>query len=156
MHSHICIWYYGAFFSTQPACVKDTDTCNGADNETHRVELAWRVCVTANFLTGLINIFLGFFGQLLMSLFPVGISSIFVFSIVFKYMLVVLCPSRCTFVSLIITTSRNADSVGWDRFYLVSIESNCTKLWYNSYRINSSMVNLYTILWFGRFHLRNG
>ena len=72
MHSHICIWYYGAYFSTQPACVEDTDTSNGADNETHRVELAWRVCVTANFLTGLINIFLGFFGQLLMSLFPVG------------------------------------------------------------------------------------
>jgi AGZA family xanthine/uracil permease-like MFS transporter len=63
---------YGVYFNTVVACTEDTDTCNAADEETKRVELAWRVCVTANFLTGLINIFLGFFGQALMTIFPVG------------------------------------------------------------------------------------
>lgn len=42
------------------------------EQENARVELAWKVCVSANFLTGLINIFLGFFGELLMQIFPVA------------------------------------------------------------------------------------
>ena len=42
------------------------------DQENTRVELAWKVCVTANFLTGVINIVLGFFGQILMQVFPVA------------------------------------------------------------------------------------
>lgn len=40
--------------------------------ENDRIDLAWKVCVTANFLTGLINIALGFFGQMLMQIFPVA------------------------------------------------------------------------------------
>lgn len=56
---------YGVYFATTPA-----DDSIEAEND--RVELAWRVTVTANFLTGLINITLGFFGPQLMRIFPVA------------------------------------------------------------------------------------
>ncbi|KAI2504534.1 purine nucleobase transmembrane transporter [Fragilaria crotonensis] len=61
---------YGVYYSYTPVC-PDTG-CDVVQEENDRVELAWKVCVTANFLTGLINIVLGFFGELLMQIFPVA------------------------------------------------------------------------------------
>ena len=37
-----------------------------------KIEMAWKVTVGANFITGCINIFLGFFGELMMKYFPVA------------------------------------------------------------------------------------
>jgi AGZA family xanthine/uracil permease-like MFS transporter len=58
---------YGVFFNYQCA----GDTCTEAE-EIDRVTMAWQVCVTANFLTGCINIVLGFFGEFMMRYFPVA------------------------------------------------------------------------------------
>jgi len=46
--------------------------CCSPEEEVDRIEVAWKVCVTANFITGIINIVLGFFGELLLSYFPVA------------------------------------------------------------------------------------
>jgi len=58
---------YGVFFSYQ--CAGDACT---EDEEIDRVNTAWKVCVSANFITGLINIFLGIFGEYVMRFFPVA------------------------------------------------------------------------------------
>ena len=58
---------YGVFFSYECA----GETCTEAE-EIERVTIAWQVCVTGNFLTGCINIFLGFFGEFMMQFFPVA------------------------------------------------------------------------------------
>jgi len=54
---------YGVFFSTEGQAIED---------EGERFELAWRVCVSANFITGLMNIVLGFFGQFMLRYFPLA------------------------------------------------------------------------------------
>lgn len=54
---------YGVFFSAEGQAIED---------EGERFELAWRVCVSANFITGMINITLGFFGPLIMRYFPIA------------------------------------------------------------------------------------
>ena len=58
---------YGVFFSYECAGEECTE-----EEEMDRVTLSWQVCVAANFLTGLINIFLGFFGEFMMKYFPVA------------------------------------------------------------------------------------
>jgi adenine/guanine/hypoxanthine permease len=64
---------YGVYYADLGACsASGSTTCEDLDVENARVELAWRVCVTANFITGLINIGLGFFGEILMKIFPVA------------------------------------------------------------------------------------
>jgi len=68
---------YGVYYAYSPVCTEagcpaDSGFTDGLAEENYRVELAWKVCVSANFLTGLINIFLGFFGQLLLKAFPVA------------------------------------------------------------------------------------
>ncbi|KAL3893403.1 MAG: hypothetical protein SGARI_008196 [Bacillariaceae sp.] len=58
---------YGVFFAFQ--CEGDVGTeAEGID----RVTQAWQVCVSANFITGIINIVLGFFGQFMVRYFPVA------------------------------------------------------------------------------------
>jgi AGZA family xanthine/uracil permease-like MFS transporter len=61
---------YAVYYSYTPVCPADGSGCDPLEEENDRVERAWRVCVTANFLTGLINIILGFFGPLLMKVIP--------------------------------------------------------------------------------------
>lgn len=70
---------YAVYFSYNVTCARDDDgvllECTEAEaleEENDRIELAWRVCVTANFLTGIINIALGFCGEFLLQYFPVG------------------------------------------------------------------------------------
>ena len=68
---------YGVYYAYSPVCTEagcpaDSGFADPLAEENYRVELAWKVCVSANFLTGLINIFLGFFGQLLLKAFPVA------------------------------------------------------------------------------------
>jgi len=64
---------YGVYFSYQMVCTEETCTADELlAEENDRIDLAWRVCVSANFLTGLINIVLGFFGEFMMSHFPVA------------------------------------------------------------------------------------
>jgi AGZA family xanthine/uracil permease-like MFS transporter len=60
---------YGVFFSYQ--CTAEDGSCTTEENNA-RFILAWQVCVAANFTTGLINIFLGFFGRHMMKFFPVA------------------------------------------------------------------------------------
>ena len=68
---------YGVYYAYSPVCTEagcpaDSGFADPLSEENYRVELAWKVCVSANFLTGLINIFLGFFGELLLKAFPVA------------------------------------------------------------------------------------
>lgn len=66
---------YTVYYANPPQCTEEVSLATGCDpiaEENARVTLAWQVCVSANFLTGLINIFLGFFGEYLLMLFPVG------------------------------------------------------------------------------------
>lgn len=63
---------YAVYFSYTPVCPADGSGCDPLEEENNRVELAWRICVAANFLTGIINIVLGFFGPLMMKVFPVA------------------------------------------------------------------------------------
>lgn len=64
---------FGVYFSLPTECTDpEVQGCDPIAEENSKVELAWQVCVAANFLTGLINIFLGFFGHLLMGIFPVA------------------------------------------------------------------------------------
>lgn len=51
---------YGVYYSHP--CASEGADCT-LDEENARIELAWKVCVSANFLTGVINIVLGFFGE---------------------------------------------------------------------------------------------
>lgn len=59
---------YGVFFAFQ---CEDPDQCT-AQEEVKRFTHAWQVCVSANFITGIINIVLGFFGQFMVRYFPVA------------------------------------------------------------------------------------
>lgn len=68
---------YGVYFGLMASaeCPLDSETCTPeeieqADNE--RVETAWQVCVTANFLTGIINVGLAFVGRYIVKYFPVA------------------------------------------------------------------------------------
>ena len=64
---------YGVYFANPAVCTEETCTADEIlAEESDRVTLAWQVCVSANFITGLINIFLGFFGEILLKLFPVA------------------------------------------------------------------------------------
>ena len=64
---------YGVYFSYQMVCTEETCTAEELlAEENNRIDLAWRVCVSANFLTGIINIVLGFFGTFMMNHFPVA------------------------------------------------------------------------------------
>ena len=66
---------YGVYAANPLQCTDDLAASTGCDpvaEENDRVTLAWQVCVAANFMTGLINIFLGFFGSVLLKLFPVA------------------------------------------------------------------------------------
>ena len=61
---------YGVYYAYTPICPQTG--CDELEEENNRITLAWQVCVTANFLTGVIIVFLGFFGELLMQIFPVA------------------------------------------------------------------------------------
>lgn len=64
---------YGVYFSIQQVCTEDTCTAEEIlAEENDRVTTAWQVCVTANFLTGLINIGLAFVGRYVVKYFPVA------------------------------------------------------------------------------------
>jgi len=66
---------YGVYFSIPVLCTEDTCTPEQAlDEENSRILTAWQVCVTANFLTGLINIALAFVGRFIVKYFPVAAS----------------------------------------------------------------------------------
>ena len=60
---------YGVFFAYDKC---DPDNGCTEDQEVERVTTAWQVCVAANFLTGIINIILGFFGEFMMRYFPLA------------------------------------------------------------------------------------
>lgn len=61
---------YGVYYAYTPVCAETG--CDELEEENNRITLAWQVCVTANFLTGVIITFLAFFGELLMHIFPVA------------------------------------------------------------------------------------
>ena len=68
---------YGVYFSLPKICdVKEPpETCSAEDIEdeaNRNVTIAWQVCVTANFLTGIINIALAFIGRYIVKYFPVA------------------------------------------------------------------------------------
>lgn len=64
---------YAVYFSTPVTCTDpDAQGCDPVEEENARVLKAWEVCVAANFLTGIINIALGFFGPVIMNIFPVA------------------------------------------------------------------------------------
>ena len=64
---------YGVYFSIQTVCTEDTCTPEEIlEEENDRITTAWQVCVTANFLTGLINIALAFAGRYIVKYFPVA------------------------------------------------------------------------------------
>ncbi len=51
---------YGVYYSHP--CGAEGAVCT-LDEENARIDIAWKVCVSANFLTGVINIVMGFFGE---------------------------------------------------------------------------------------------
>ena len=64
---------YGVYYSIQTVCTEET--CSAEESlaeENNRITKAWQVCVTANFLTGLINIVLAFAGRYIVKYFPVA------------------------------------------------------------------------------------
>jgi adenine/guanine/hypoxanthine permease len=64
---------YAVYFSNPPQCTDPVaQGCDAEEEENNRILKAWQVCVAANFLTGVINIVLGFFGPVLMNIFPIA------------------------------------------------------------------------------------
>ena len=56
-----------------PTCTEETCTAEEIlAEENNRIETAWEVCVSANFITGIINIALGTVGRYMMQYFPVA------------------------------------------------------------------------------------
>lgn len=63
------------YFSLGSPCLAEGATCTEEEifaEQENRIETAWKVCVTANFITGLINIGLAFAGRFIIQYFPVA------------------------------------------------------------------------------------
>lgn len=146
---------YGVYFAYTPVCTEDgcpadSGFTSALQEENYRVDLAWKVCVSANFLTGLINIFLGFFGELLLKAFPVAAMLVPLAGIGFTWLALnqigkFALAFGFSFMSFVLPISSHTH-----RHLLLVTSNRSSEFRIPSRRSDSGLSYLYAVLWSGK------